>query len=240
VPEVSVVMPAHNEEPFLETAVKEVTGGLDARGLDWELLIAENGSTDGTAAVARAQAAQIPGVTALSLPAADYGAALRAGFRAASGEVVVNFDVDYFDLGFLDEALAAMRDGAVAIAIGTKRAPGSVDARPLARRVVTAGFSAILRIGFGLRASDTHGMKALRRAPLLPLVEATRFGTDLFDTELVLQAERAGLGIVEIPVRVEERRPSRTPIARRAARTVVGLARLRLAVGGRPRQRQPL
>ena len=54
-------------------------------------------------------------------------------------------------------------------------------------------FSLVLRHGFGLQVSDTHGVKALRRAPLLPLVEACQFGGDIFDTELILRAERAGL-----------------------------------------------
>jgi hypothetical protein len=73
-------------------------------------------------------------------------------------------------------------------------------------------------------------MKALRRANVDRIARRCRFGTDLFDTELVLRAERAGLAIAELPVSVEERRPSRTPIWRRVPRTLVGLARLRLTL----------
>jgi glycosyltransferase involved in cell wall biosynthesis len=231
-PQVSVVMPAHNEEHFVGPAVREVAAGLTGRGLSFEILVVENGSSDDTATVAKALTTEVSQLRPLSFPAPDYGRSLRAGFLAAEGDIVVNFDVDYFDLDFLDQALAALADPDVSIVIGTKRAPGSEDARPLPRRIVTAGFTTILRLGFGLRASDTHGMKALRREAVLALVEAARFGTDLFDTEVVIQAERAGLRIAEIPVRVEERRPSRTPIARRAARTLVGLARLRRSIGG--------
>ena len=52
-------------------------------------------------------------------------------------------------------------------------------------------------------------------------------GTDLFDTELVIRAERAGLRVVDLPVEVSETRPSRTPIVKRAARSLIGLARMR-------------
>ncbi len=95
---------------------------------------------------------------------------------------------------------------------------------------MTAAFSTLLRLGFGLRVSDTHGMKVLRRREVEPLARKCRLGTDLFDTELVLRAERAGLRVEELPVTVEERRPSRTPILQRVPRTLLGLARLRVAL----------
>src|SRR4051812_38868685 len=227
----SVVMPAHNEADFLDDSVAEVSEGLDARGLDYEIIVVENGSTDDTAALAAKLASDRPRVAALSRPGADYGAALRAGFLAARGEIVVNFDVDYFDLDFLDKALELVRrpDGP-SVVVGSKRNEDSVDTRGAGRKLVTSVFSTILRLGFGLGVSDTHGVKALRRADLLPLVERSRFGTDLFDTELILRAERAGLRATEIPVVVEERRPSRTPILRRVPRSIAGLARLRVAL----------
>jgi glycosyltransferase AglD len=228
--ELSVVLPAHNEEAILATTVAELVEGLRERGRRFELLIEENGSTDTTAALAASLAAEHPEVRVETDGSPDYGRALRRGLLAARGEVVVNFDVDYYDLGFLDAAEARMRDEGAAIVVGTKRGVGAEDGRPLARRVVTGGFALLLRRGFGLQASDTHGMKALARAQVEPLAERCRLGTDLFDTELVLRAERAGLVVSEIPVRVEERRPARSPIARRILRTLLGLRKLRLAL----------
>jgi hypothetical protein len=98
---------------------------------------------------------------------------------------------------------------------------------------VTFGFAAVLRVGFGLRVSDTHGMKALDRKRVLTLAEVCRSDGELFDTELILRAERAGAGVEELPVTVSERRPSRTSITRRAVRTLAGLARLRVALARR-------
>jgi len=229
--ELSVVMPAHNEEDLLDKAVHTVVDGLRDRGRTFEVIVVENGSRDRTASVAVALAEEVPEVRALSSPEPDYGRALRTGFLAARGEVVVNFDVDYVDLDFLDAAVAEVSaEGGPVVVVGSKRIAGARDERVPLRRLVTAVFSMVLRYGFGLRVSDTHGMKALRRTPLLPVVEACRFGTDLFDTELVLRAERAGLLTDEIPVTVEELRPSRTPIARRIPRTLGGLLRLRVAL----------
>jgi glycosyltransferase involved in cell wall biosynthesis len=228
---ITIVMPAHNESGYLEPAVKTVVTGLRDRGLDFEVVIAENGSTDATPAEAEQLARTFPEVTLLRAAVADYGIALKAGFLAARGTVVANFDVDLVDLGFFDKATAIIADGEAAIVVGSKRGPGSHDERPIGRRAVTAVFSAVMRYGFGLRVSDTHGLKALSRPPLVPLVEACQFGGDIFDTELTLRAERAGLLVRELPVTVTDQRPPRTPIAGRIPRTLVGLLRLRLALG---------
>jgi len=231
--DVTVVLPAHNEADLLEEAVAEVAGGLRERGIAFELVVVENGSTDDTAAIARRLAGEVAELRCLSLSQADYGRALRAGLLAADGDVVVNFDVDWCDLGFLDRAVPmVMAVGGPAVVVGSKRAAGSDDTRSPARRLVTAGFSAVLRYGFRLSVSDTHGVKAMRRAPLVPLAERCRFGQDLFDTELILRAERAGLGSAEIPVQVVERRPARSTMLSRIPRTLRGLGRLRLALWG--------
>lgn len=224
-------MPAHDEESFLASAVREVVGGLRARHIIFEVLVVENGSTDRTVAIAENLAEELPEVSTFSLDEADYGLALQRGFRSATGELVAIFDVDYYDLDFLDRALEKIdRPDGPAIVVASKRGEGSVDSRALSRQLVTSGFSFILRVGFGLEVTDTHGMKVLRRAPLAELAESCRFGTDLFDTELILRAQRAGMTVVEIPVSVAETRPSRSPIARRIPRTVAGLTRLRLAL----------
>jgi glycosyltransferase involved in cell wall biosynthesis len=230
-------MPAYNEADLLELSVKEVTEGL--RSLNdgiagrayesFEVIVVENGSRDATPELADELAASTAEVLTLHLDVPDYGAALRAGLVAAEGDVVVNFDVDYYDLGFVADALARLAgDDRPAIVVGSKRAVGARDERNVLRRLVTRVFSAALRYGFGLSVSDTHGMKAMRRDAVEPLARACHNGTDLFDTELVLRAERAGLVVVELPVVVVERRPSRSPIWRRVPRTLLGLLRLRL------------
>ena len=231
-PFLSVVMPAHNEEGYLAAAVRSVVEGLLLREGAFELLVVENGSSDGTVAVARAMEGEIPQLRLLALPDADYGLALRAGLLAARGEVVVNFDVDLVDLDFLDQAEKVWREEGAAIVVGTKRGPGASDDRNLARRTVTAIFSTVLRVGFGLRVSDTHGAKLLDRQLTVALAQRCRFGQDIFDTELVLRAEQAGLTVAEIPVAVIDQRPPRTPIARRIPRSLLGLVRLRAALAG--------
>jgi glycosyltransferase AglD len=238
-PTLSIVVPAHNEEGYLLAAATRLLDGLRRRGEPFEVLICENGSTDRTAAIAEELSATAPEVRWLQLSTADYGLALRAGFLASRGELVVNFDVDFIDLAFLDRAVVLAQKSDAAVVVGSKRSPGSSDGRVIGRRAVTGVFSLLLHYGFGLRASDTHGLKLLRRAPLVPIVEACRSGADIFDTELVLRAERAGLRVEEIPVQVVEQRPPRTSIAGRIPRTLLGLARLRHALWRDARSQTP-
>jgi glycosyltransferase involved in cell wall biosynthesis len=227
---ISIVMPAHNEQGYLEPAIKAVVSAGHDRNVAFEVLVAENGSTDATRAEAASLAATFAEVTVLTSPVADYGQALKAGFLASSGDVVVNFDVDFVDLGFLDQAAALVARGDADIVVGSKRSPGSDDQRRAGRRAVTAVFSLVLRHGFGLHVTDTHGVKALKRASLLPLVGSCQFGGDLFDTELIIRAERMGLTVRELPVSVADQRPPRTPIVRRIPRSLWGLARLHRAL----------
>ena len=163
-------MPAHNEAADLEPAVREVPDGLRARGLDFELLVIENGSTDDTPEIARRL--RYPNVRVSSRPVANYGAALRDGLIGSRGEFVVTFDVDYYELRFVDQALALLEaaDAAPVVVVASKRAPGSRDERPWPRRFVTAIFGWMLRVGFSLSVSETHGMKAMRRAPVEALL----------------------------------------------------------------------
>ncbi|MDQ1367690.1 MAG: hypothetical protein QOF20_43, partial [Acidimicrobiaceae bacterium] len=176
----SVVVPAHNEQDYLEAAVVDLVKGLRTRERPFEIIICENGSSDATGALADDLSSRFEEVRTLSADRPDYGRALRAGFLAADGELVANFDVDYIDLAFLDAALDLVgADGGPAAVVASKRSASADDTRPVGRRLVTAAFSLVLRLGFGLRVSDTHGMKVLRRVVLAPIVAECRFGDDL-------------------------------------------------------------
>lgn len=235
---VSVIFPAYQEEAFLPTAVHDVVTGLRERELDFEVIVVENGSMDRTAEVARELATKYPELRATSIATPDYGKALREGLMMATREFIVNFDVDLYDLDFLERAVGRIaQPGGPSIVVASKRGEGANDTRHWTRKVVTGVFSTLLRVGFGLKVSDTHGMKAMRRADVREVGEHCLFGTDLFDTELVLRTERAGFSTDEIGVTIVEMRPARTPIAGRIARSIKGLAVLWLALRKESKQK---
>jgi len=224
-PTLSVVIPIHNEASYLPGALAALRPQLDALGERYEVILAENGSTDSTARVAADLAAVDPAVRMLSLPEPNYGAAMRAGFREAAGRWVVNFDIDYFSGEFLRAALALA--GSADLVLASKRAPGADDRRTRLRRLGTRGFNLLLRLLFLSRVTDTHGMKMVSRPVVEEIVPLVRSTLDLFDTELVIRAERAGYRIAEVPAVVEEQREARSTFLSRVPRTLLGLARIR-------------
>lgn len=217
-------MPVYNEADFVPQALPKLIATVEEVGAPYTILIVENGSSDGTADAVLAERGEA-NVVVESMPTADYGAAMRRGFLAAQGDWVVNFDIDYFSGAFLQQILSQPED--VDLVIGSKRDPASDDRRPLIRRIATRVFNLLLKIILGSHVSDTHGMKGFRRelvADIAPQVVSTK---DLFDTELVVRAERSGYSIVEVPVVVEELRTARSSLIRRAPRTIVGLIKMR-------------
>ena len=172
---ISVVLPAYNESDTLPVTVKDIHSFLISRDEDFQIVIVENGSTDNTTDVARKLSKKYSNVSYFHQPTADYGAALRRGFQESNGDVVVNFDVDFYDLDFLERAVTLIREtkhNRPSIVVGSKRAVGARDERTAIRRLATFVFSTLLRVGFGLGVTDTHGIKAFHRAYTLSLHDA--------------------------------------------------------------------
>jgi glycosyltransferase involved in cell wall biosynthesis len=229
-PTFSIVVPVYNEAIFLPKGLQSMIEEVESLAATYRILIVENGSSDDTAEVARRAGEGHP-ITVLSLPEPDYGAAMRHGFLQADGDWVVNFDIDYFSADFLRRVLD-LEDADLVIA--SKRDPGSEDRRPMIRRLATWVFNLLLRTILGSRVTDTHGMKAFRRQVVAEIAPDVVSREDLFDTELVVRAERAGYRIQEVPVVVEEMRVARSSLVKRVPRTIRGLFRIRRTLKGGP------
>ncbi len=224
-PSITVVIPVHNEAVFLPSALRQLFAELKTVDADLTVVIAENGSQDDTARLVREAMATYDNLDLLELPTPDYGAAMREGFLRATTEWVANFDIDYFSGAFLNDALA-LGDTAD-IVLASKRAEGANDQRGLVRVLATWTFNQILRLALSSGVSDTHGMKLLRSSVVEAVAPQVISTTDLFDTELVVRAERAGFRIAELPASIEELRDARSSLIKRVPRTLKGVWAIR-------------
>jgi glycosyltransferase involved in cell wall biosynthesis len=198
--------------------------------LSYEIILAENGSRDGTARVARELEAHYPEVRLVQSPTPDYGQALRLGIASARGSFVICEEIDLCDVDFHLQALRELRSGTADLVIGGELMGGSRDERPLLRHIASQAYSALLHALFDFRGTDTHGLKAFRRDKLAPIVGACQIDGDVFASELVIRAYRAPLRVLEIPVRVLEKRPPSINLLKRVPRVLKNLAQLTWAL----------
>jgi glycosyltransferase involved in cell wall biosynthesis len=229
-PHVSIVIPVYNEEGILHSAIVDLRERLAPLGWRYEIVLAENGSRDGTIGVAEELARKCPELRLISSGEPNYGRALRAGILAARGDFVLCDEIDLCDVEFHQRAVELLESGIIDMVIGSKLIQGASDERPLFRHAASIVYTGLLRTLLDFRGSDTHGLKAFRRERLVPIVEQCLTDKDVFASELVIRAYRAGLPIHEIPIRVMEKRPPSINLFKRVPNVVVNLAKLGVAI----------
>lgn len=225
-PEISVVIPVYNEASIVAQAAEELCQGLDARGVEYELLFAENGSRDSTPEILQGLSERNARIRWFHSERPNYGAALKAGILRAQGELVVCDEIDLCDLSFYDAALPVLREQGADMVVGSKAAKGASDRRPLIRRVATRAHNGLLRVALGFKGTDSHGLKAFRRERLLPVIEKCVVDMDVFASELVIRSWRQGLKVVEIPIQLHEKRQPSIHLFRRVPSVLKNVARL--------------
>ena len=205
--ELTVVLPCLNEAETLAVCIRKARASIAGLGIDGEVVIADNGSTDGSQDIARAEGARV-----VDVPIRGYGAALTAGIADAKGEFVIMGDADdSYDLSNLGPFVEALRGGADLV-MGNRFAggiePGAMPAlhRYLGNPVLTA----IGRILFRSPVKDFHcGLRGFRREVILKLDLRTT-GME-FASEMVVKATLYKLNIVEVPTTLSPDGRSRAP-----------------------------
>lgn len=224
--DVSVVVPIYNEEKILRAAVLELLSSLGASGWSYEVILAENGSSDGTIAIAEDLCRTHREVRLIAIGSPNYGRALRHGILASRGAVVICEEIDLCDAEFHRVAVQNLRGSQTDMIVGSKLLPSAEDRRPLFRHVASWGYTLALRILLGFAGTDTHGLKAFKRERLAAIVDSCVIEKDVFASEFVIRAHRAGLLVRELPVTIAERRPPSINLLKRVPNVLINLAKL--------------
>src|SRR5436190_990851 len=199
-PLVSVVIPCLNEASNIEACVRRAQGALQREGMLGEVVVADNGSTDGSAELAASAGARV-----IREPRRGYGSAYLAGFEAANGRYIVMADSDltyYFD--DIPRFVAELEGGAELV-MGDRMDNIHPGAMPwLHRYVGNPVLTGVLNLFFRTGVKDAHcGMRAFR-SEVLPALDLRSTGME-FASEMVIRASKAGLKISQVPIEYHPR-----------------------------------
>jgi glycosyltransferase involved in cell wall biosynthesis len=198
---VSVVIPCLDEAQSVGIVVGKALEAIRRDGLDGEVVVVDNGSTDGSPEIAREAGARV-----VHEPRRGYGSAYLAGFEAAEGDYILMGDADdTYDFNQLGRFVAELDDGAELV-IGNRMENIEPGAMPwLHRYVGNPILTGILNLFFRTGVHDAHcGMRAFRR-DLLPRLDLRTTGME-FASEWVIRASKLGLEIREIPISYHPRK----------------------------------
>ncbi len=204
---VSIVMPCLNESESLAPCIKKAQAAIEQAGVRGEVLIADNGSTDGSVELAESLGARV-----VHVPERGYGGALKGGFAAAHGKYILMGDADgSYDFGHLDRFLEKLDAGADLV-MGNRFAggiaPGAMP--PLHQYFGNPGLSWLGRLFFGSRTGDFYcGLRAFRR-DVLPTLNLQSPGMEL-GVEMVAKAALYHLNVDEVPTTLSPDLRSRPP-----------------------------
>ena len=205
--ELTILMPCLNEARTLPVCIRNAAAYIERTGIDAEILISDNGSSDGSQDIARQHGARV-----VCAPERGYGAALIAGIASARGQFVIMADADdSYDFSQLDAFVEALRGGADLV-MGNRFkggiAPGAMP--PLHRYLGNPVLSMLGRIFFRVDIGDFHcGLRGFSRQAIAKLGLVST-GME-FATEMVAKAALAGCSVVEVPTKLRPDGRDRPP-----------------------------
>jgi len=200
---VSVVLPAYNEAKDVELAVEQVNQALKKADYTYEIVIAEDGSTDGTAELSDRLTQKYHFVRHIHREQRlGRGTALNNAFKHCGGEVLVYMDLDLAtDLNALKPLVDAIAVEGFDVSTGSRMLPESKVERTLRRSISSKSYNFLVRRLLGSKVKDHQcGFKAFKKEAVLSLLGEVAATHWFWDTEILVRAQRHGFKVKEIPV----------------------------------------
>lgn len=209
-------IPAYNEKAFLEKAVRTLMQETASLDHDFRIVIAEDGSTDGSDRIARRLAeSDVHVIHVHSDKKLGRGLALRNAWKQVKGDVYVFIDCDLAtDMKSYPQLVRAIGQG-FDLATGSRYIEGARVHRPALRYTVSRLYNLLMRASFGTHICDHQlGFKAFSRRVVTDVMDRCQSGDWFWDTEILVRSVRQGYRCLEFPVEWEEKKGKRTPLKR--------------------------
>jgi glycosyltransferase involved in cell wall biosynthesis len=235
--DISIVLPAYNEASRIENCVRTVERAVSALSSSYEIIVAEDGSTDGTSGIVAKLSKTNPHLSLLHSPVRlGKGKAIKNALRSARGDIIVFMDADLpANLKYL-QCIVQIAKEQRGLAIGSRHVKSSRVKRPFARTVSSLLYNLLARLLFFDGVHDHQcGFKAMSREVAGVVQAKVKSDGFFFDTEMILQCKRLGLPVVEVGVEWSETKKgseSKVHLFRDAARIFRELLRFRLNMNG--------
>lgn len=227
---INITIPTFNEERRVAETIRKVEDFVRTScRFKYELVIADNGSTDGTREIARSLESSHTGLRVVHLDEKGRGRALKKVWRESAANILSYMDVDLStDLNAFPQLIESLLRGGSDLAVGSRLLKQSLTTRGPKREFISRCYNLLIKVLFRTKFSDAQcGFKALTKkaaGELLPLVEDDGW---FADTELLILAEKLGYRIFDLPVRWVDNPDSRVKIWSTALGDIKGLIRLR-------------
>ncbi len=236
---IDIIIPVYNEEEALPQCIATLSAFVrrDMSGSDWQIIVADNGSTDSTREVAEKLSSEQERVSLLHLEQKGRGRALFKAWTDSKADVMCYMDVDLSTRLDALPALIGSIEYGFDVAIGTRLAKGSrVEKRSFKREFISRSYNRLIKCMFRTRFSDAQcGFKAINQKAsneLIPLIKDKEW---FFDSELLILTEKNGYKLKEVPVHWVDDPDTRVRVFSTAWADFKGLLRLRF--GGVPKPR---
>ena len=236
---ISVIIPAHNEEKSLERCVLKCRAAVGSLARPFEIIIAEDGSTDKTCAIAHGIAKQFSKVKLLhSKERLGKGGAINRAAKAAEGEILVLVDSDLATgLEYLPE-LVGWIDRDYDMAIGSRMLSGSRVKRSFRREAASRAYNFLVRLVLKSKIRDHQcGFKAMNKEKVQDVLEEVKDTAWFWDTELLVKAQREGLRIKEFPIRWTESDETRIRLFRDSLKMGTSVFALKRRLRGKEKKK---
>jgi glycosyltransferase involved in cell wall biosynthesis len=235
-PDISVVVPAYNEENRLESTLRSILDYLSRQNRHFEIIVVDDGSTDRTPQVAEACAGwtEAKGRIRFIREAVNRGKGfgVRSGMLAARGQLALMTDADLSTpIGEFQKLEGELQRSACDLAFGSRDITGSrIEVRqPLIREILGKTFNQFIRLFVGIPYRDTQcGFKLFRMSTCREIFERQRLNGFAFDVELLFIARKWNLTLLEVPVTWSHCEGSKVGFFQHAPSIVIDLVRLQL------------
>jgi|GEM_PF-621735 len=228
--DLSIVIPAYNEQHRLPKTILETISWCTKNAIEYELILVDDGSRDGTLALARLFTIQVKNVRYIACPHLGKGATVRMGMLNAMGKYVLFMDADgATPLNEIPKLLTMLEAGAD-IAIGSRVSQNSKDARvitSLHRKIIGRTFAALVNIFAIPDFADTQcGFKMFHHAIIQEVFSRQKLNGFAFDVEILYIAKKLGFSVVEIPVNWVNQEGSKVSLIADSTKMLIDILRI--------------